>query len=83
MNDFDLWVNSCSSDSDCRLYCLEGRGETGLYQTKTRYMPKGEWNYFYHSPVYHVWIEGKCVFTSPDYGTAYRKYRASHWSNFL
>ena len=70
MTDFDLWVNSCANDDSCQLWCLEGSGKTGMYQTKKRYLFSH--NYFYTTPVYHVWIDGKCVVSITDYTTAYR-----------
>lgn len=67
---FDLWVDSCANDEDCRLWCLKGKGSTGLYQTKTRYLYKHNW--YYNIPVYHVWINGKRILATTDYSAANR-----------
>jgi hypothetical protein len=48
---FELWVSGCKINNSI-LHCLEGSGETGLYQTKTQYLQNN--NYYYTSPVYHV-----------------------------
>ena len=71
MTNFALWVKGCEINK-IELYCLEGDGDTGLYETKSKYLYKH--NYYYNSPVFHVWIKGKCEFSGLDYLTAQRLY---------
>lgn len=69
MTDFELWVKGCEINK-AELYCLEGNGETGIYETKSKCLHN--YNYYYNSSVFHVWINGKCEFSGMDYMTALR-----------
>lgn len=69
MTDFELWVKGCEVNK-AELYCLEGNGETGLYETKSKYLHN--YNYYYNRSVFHVWINGKCEFSGMDHMTALR-----------
>lgn len=71
MTNFELWVKGCETNKT-ELYCLEGDGDTGLYETKSKYLH--EHNYYYNGPVFHVWIRGKCEYSGPDYLKAHRVY---------
>lgn len=68
---FDLWVSGCKTNNSI-LHRLEGSGDTGLYETKTPYLQKN--NYYYTSPVYHVWIKGKCLISTQNIHEAYELY---------
>lgn len=52
------------------VYRLERENDTtGLYMMKER-VGNGVPCYYYTSPVYYVWIDDVCVFTTMDYKTA-------------
>lgn len=78
MTQFELWLKGCE-ENGTRLYCLEGKGETGLYKTQSWHLVKN--NYFGDSPVYHVWVDGdrKCSILS--YSTAMRIWR--NWEEVI
>ncbi len=66
---FELWANSCA-DNGTELWELEsGDGETGLYLTKSKYLVNHD--YFYDTPVYHVWENGKSLISTTNIGSAY------------
>ncbi len=69
MTAFNIWLNSCV-DGGVELYQLDGQGSTAIYVTKCRYL-SGH-NYYYTSPVYHVWIRGKWVLATLNTQEAYR-----------
>ena len=80
---FQCWVGSCE-ENDIFLYPLQvsdSRPETGIYMafnnvhsnnTKKKFMQN--WNYYYGSPVYHVWIDGKCISATRSYSSAIEQF---------
>lgn len=57
------------------VYCLERASDTtGLYMTKTR-VGNGVPCYNWTSPIYHIWINDKQVFTCMNYRDAYEIYK--------
>ena len=72
MSIFECWVKGCEMNNT-NLYCLEGKGDTALYKTQTW----KEMNHNYHgnTPVFHVWIKGKCEHSGTDYKAAYDLYQ--------
>lgn len=68
---FELWLSACK-ENNTLLFCIEGSGDTGIYETKTQYMQ--HWNYYYTSPVFHVWIKGKCAGITQNINVAYTLY---------
>ena len=75
MSVFELWANACASQDGLLFYDLEsetGREETGLFMTKAEYFFEGR--KYFTSPVFHVWIDGKCVCSTLSYVEAYDIY---------
>lgn len=73
MSKLNEWAEHCQQDGIevCR---LEHESDiTGLYMTKKK-IGDGVPCYKYTSPVYHIWINDKCLFTCLDYKTAYEIY---------
>ena len=68
---FELWLNGCKMNNSI-IHCLEGSGDTALYQTKEQYLYK--YNYYYTTPIYHVWIKGEWIVAMPNYLEAYTIY---------
>ena len=71
---FQCWVGSCE-ENDIFLYPLQvsdSHPETGIYMTKGKFMQN--WNYYYGSPVYHVWIDGKCISATRSYYSAIEQF---------
>ena len=66
---FDLWAAGCV-EAGTELWQLEGEGDTGLYETKTLSVRGGiAW---WSTPVYHVWVDGRCVVSTECYHDAVR-----------
>lgn len=64
---FALWTRDCER-TEMELWPMEGRGDHGVYMTKKAYWSR---NYrFFTTPMYHVWIRGKCVLTTSNYREA-------------
>ena len=68
---FDCWVAGCELNKT-DLWCLEGEGDTALYKTQSKHMVNN--NSIGDTPVFHVWIKGKCKLSTTDYKQAYEKY---------
>lgn len=70
---YELWVESCADDG-VLIYQLEQneRQETGLFQTKENFLVGGM--EYFTSPVYHVWVDGKCLLATTNYIEAYQTY---------
>lgn len=71
---FNLWIKGCKVNKTI-LFCLDGKGETGLYKTTSSHLVKN--NYYYDSPVYHVWINGERLIATTSYLAAYRKWESA------
>ena len=71
---YELWVKSCADDG-VLLNRLEwnGREETGLFQTKTSFLVDGV--EYFTSPVYQVWVDGKCVSATGNYLAAIEQFK--------
>lgn len=68
LNDFELWAYSCGI-GNTKLYTIKEDGEgTGVYQTKSKYEEKH--NFYYTTPVYHVWVKGKPIVSTLNYREA-------------
>lgn len=74
MSIFDLWVKGCEINKTL-LYRLEGNGNTALYKTISKHLVNH--NYFYDSPVYHVWVNGKRLIATTSYLEAYHKWESA------
>ena len=72
MTVFECWVKGCELN-DTKLWCLEGKGDTALY--KTQKWHELNHNYLGDTPVFHVWINGKCEASVTDYQAAYELYQ--------
>lgn len=68
LSDFRLWVYSCRINNSMIYPLREDGEETGLYQTKTKYEEKH--NFYYTTPVYHVWVKGKSIVSTLNYHEA-------------
>lgn len=55
---FELWLNGCKMNKSI-IYRLEGNGDTALYKTNEQYLYNN--NYYYTTPIYHVWIKGEWI----------------------
>lgn len=66
-SNFELWVKGCEINHT-EIYCLDGSGDHGVYQTRSRYMMNHV--YYYNSPVFHVWINGKWLASTTNYHSA-------------
>ena len=71
---FRMWADSFRG-SETKLFLLEGDGETGLYKSQTWHNGQGD------SPVYHVWIDGKCKCAILNYREAYEIFRKNFKPN--
>ena len=69
---FEYWVKGCELNNT-DLWCLEGEGDTALYKTQSWKLVNN--NYYGNTPVYHVWINGKCEISVTDYQAAYGLYQ--------
>lgn len=72
MTIFDYWVKGCELNNT-DLWCLEGEGDTALYKTQNRY--EANHNTMGTTPVFHVWIKGKCKCSTTNYEEAYEVYQ--------
>lgn len=68
MTNRELWFNGCC-DNNTELWVLDMAGNAALYETKNQYECKG--NYYYDTPVYHVWAGDKCVVATTNRTEAY------------
>lgn len=71
-SNFELWIRDCEINNT-ELWQLEGDGDTALYKTTKQY--KYKYNFYYETPVFHVWIKGKCVTSTTNYQEAYSIYK--------
>lgn len=65
---FELWVKGCEINGT-KLYCLEGKDGTALYQLV------GEYEYKYNifrNVSYQVWEKGKCICVTTNSIAAYQ-----------
>ena len=73
MSKLSKWAERCYVDGT-EVHCLEQLSNTtGLFMTKKK-IGNGIPCYSWTSPVYHIWINVKCLFTCLDYKTAYEIY---------
>lgn len=73
MSKLNEWAERCQQDG-IEVWRLEHESDIkGLYMTKKK-IGDGVPCYSYTSPVYHIWINDKCLFTCLDYKTAYEIY---------
>ena len=70
---FECWVKG-NELNNTDLWCLEGEGDTTLYKTQTKHEVNN--NFYGDTPVFHVWIKGKCELSTTDYQAAVSKYRS-------
>jgi hypothetical protein len=70
---FECWVKG-NELNNTDLWCLEGEGDTALYKTQSKHEVNN--NSIGDTPVYHVWIKGKCVSSITDYKAAYDLYQS-------
>lgn len=68
---FELWVSGCKRNNT-EIFRIEGKGDTGIYLTKTKFLQNH--NYYYSTPIYHVWIKGKWLLCTQNIRTAYELY---------
>ena len=75
MTQYDLWLKACSEKNEYP-YLLKSFAGIFLFQLKIINNPNPNSYNHYHT-TYHVWdkIYDKCVFTSTEYQTAYKKYK--------
>lgn len=64
---FELWLKGCEINNTL-LYCLDGKGDTGFYKTISTY--EYNHNYYFDTPVYHVWIKGKFITACANFYSA-------------
>lgn len=64
---FNLWLKGCEANNTI-IWLLDGSGETALYKTQNQFLYKN--NYYYSSPVYHVWINGERIVATESYLSA-------------
>lgn len=69
---FECWVKG-NELNNTDLWCLEGEGDTALYKTQNRY--DAHHNTMGTTPVFHVWINGKCVCSTINYQEAVSVYQ--------
>ena len=69
---FECWVKG-NELNNTDLWCLEGKGDTALYKTQTKHEVNN--NYYGDTPVFHVWIKGKCELSTTDYQAAVALYQ--------
>lgn len=74
MSIFDLWVKGCEINKTL-LYRLEGNKDTALYKTISQHLVKH--NFYYDTPVYHVWVKGKRLIATTSYLEAYHKWESA------
>lgn len=72
MSKLNEWAERCQQDG-IEVWKLDHESDKGLYMTKKK-IGDGVPYYSYTSPVYHIWINDKCLFTCLDYKTAYEIY---------
>jgi hypothetical protein len=74
VTDFEQWKTECENDPEILLICMEGKGETALYQTRSKHKERGEWKLFF-KPIYHVWINGVCTIHTAEKNTAFTEWK--------
>lgn len=67
-NNKELWLKGCNMNGT-EIWLLESANDTVLYETKNQYISKG--NYYYDTPVYHVWQSDKWIVATENYVEAY------------
>lgn len=75
MSNYKLWLENLE-ESHVFIYVLEkgeNRPETGFFMTKKRYEYRG--NFYFTTPIYHVWVDGKCIATTMNYVDGIDTYR--------
>jgi len=65
---FDLWIKGCEINNSI-VYLLDGSGDNGFYKLTKQYVVSN--TYYYETPVFIGWRNGKQVVTSTNYVEAY------------
>ena len=74
MSELNEWAERCQQDG-IEVWRLEHESDiTGLYMTKKK-IGNGVPYYNWTSPIYHIWINDKRVFTCMNYRDAYEIYK--------